>query len=146
MKSTEYLSLLRTVIREEVTKVVRKELSTLVTENAKYTAPAVEQPIHRPVQQKVPTKKPMFKNPILNELLGNVGTVVPEYNDSYEEWPTMNYGDARYGNPASSYGAGVINAAPEGTSLAAIQSTAPEVANALTRDYRELVKAFDKKK
>ena len=116
MKSTEFLSLLRTVIREEVTKVVRKELSTLVTENVKHTAPAVEQPIHRPVQQKVPTKKPMFKNPILNELLGNVGTVVPDYNDSYDDWPTMNYGDARYGNPASSYGAGVINAAPEGTS------------------------------
>jgi len=146
MKSSEFLTLLRTVIREEVTRVVRKELSTLVSENVQYTKPVVEQPVQRPVSRKVPTKKPIFKNPMLNELLGNVGTIVPDYNDSYEDWPTMNYGDAQYTQTAAPRNSGVINAAPEGTSLAAIQSVAPEVANALTRDYRDLVKAFDKKK
>ena len=145
MKSKEFLSELRMIIREEVSYAVRQELKKVLTESApiqkNHPVPPVLGPT--PKQKPIPTKKKLnFKDPVLAELLESVsGGVSSDYNNQveFEEWPTMQYG-------RNQFNSGPINAAPEGTSIKAIEQIAPDVAAALTRDYRDLVKAFDKKK
>lgn len=151
MKSKEFLAALRLIIREEVTKSVRKELQNVLTEQR---SPVQQQmPRTAPVQSrpKPKPKAPLFKDPMLNELLSSVGPIQQEsaYNPvGYEEWPTMQYGDdprmPMFGNMQMQ--SGPINAAPDGTSIEAIEQIAPEVASALTRDYRSLMKAINAKK
>jgi len=153
MDSKTFLAALRTIIREEVTKAVRNEVGRVLTEGASHPTPverAVQ--IRRSVEHAVQTRrpiaqKPKFKNPMLNQLLEGVAPAPSdEAKVGFEEWPTMQYA----GNPtrgiSNSYKKGPINAAPEGVNIAAIERQAPEVAAALTRDYRSLVKAMLKPK
>lgn len=146
MKSKEFLSELRMIIREEVSYAVRQELKKVLTESApiqkNHPVPPVLGPT--PKQKPIPTKKKLnFKDPILAELLESVNSnVAPEYNQhvDYQEWPTMQYGNDM------NFGHNTINAAPTGMNIEAIEEAAPGVAAALTRDYRDLIKAIDKKK
>ena len=105
-------------------------MEQLISEYIKRMHTALELPAMKEVPKLAAAMQLVWKNKKTIYLCGNGGSA----------------GNANHLANDFLYGAGVINAAPEGTSLAAIQSTAPEVANALTRDYRELVKAFDKKK
>ncbi len=150
MKSKEFLSALRVIIREEVSKSVRRELQSILTEQR---TPATQPRVQ---ERKVPVAKPkpkapMFKDPVLNELLTSAAPVQYESHDpgvGYEEWPTMDYASApRFGSMMQAFQQpGPINAAPDGMSIEQIEQVAPEVASALTRDYRSLIKAMDAKK
>lgn len=143
MKSSEFLSALRMIIREEVTYAVRKEMKTLMNEGISQQEPAYQEPI---VKAAPKAKKPLFKDPMLNELLSNVGTVTQDYG-SEEPWPTMQYNSSARTPLSRAFTQPTkINAAPAGTSIEAIEKIAPDVAKALTRDYRSLIKAIDKKK
>lgn len=148
MKSKEFLSELRMIIREEVSYAVRQELKKALNESTlgdqarvPATVPATST-VSRTVSKKpVVTKKPLFKDPILNELLSSTQPLVQESSAGveFDEWPTMQYGNELVRQ-------GPINATPAGMNIKAIEQSAPELAAAFTRDYRDLVKAFDKKK
>ena len=144
MKTKEFLSELRLMIREEVSYAVRQELKKVLTESAPIQKTQVTQPVQKaPIQKPAPVKKKLnFKDPVLNELLSTTQPIIHEHTTGvdFEEWPTMQYGSGM------NFNQGPINAAPAGMNIKAIEETAPEVAAALTRDYRDLVKAFDKKK
>jgi len=142
MKSKEFLSELRMIIREEVSYAVRQELKNVLTESV---LPKVTHEVRKPVQQTTApraVKKPLFKDPVLNELLSSTQPLINEHNAGveFEEWPTMQHGGNVFMRNAP------INAAPSGMNIKAIEQTSPELAAAFTRDYRDLVKAFDKKK
>ena len=147
MDAKQFLSALRLVIREEVTRAVRAEIGKVLTESretrSSQSQPVMQAHAHTPAQS-----RPRYaKNNVLNALLESVTPTHTESEVEFEEWPTMQYG----GNPQiNSFGSRTmhskqINAAPEGVSIEAIQHKAPEVAKALTRDYRELVKKMIKK-
>lgn len=143
MDSKTFLAALRTIIREEVTKAVRNEVGRVLNEGASRPTP-VEQVVQtrRPVAQ-----KPKFKNPMLNQLLEGVSPAPSdEAKVGFEEWPSMQYTGGPTRGISNSFKKGPINAAPEGVNIAAIERQAPEVAAALTRDYRSLVKAMLKPK
>lgn len=139
MKSKEFLSALRTIIREEVTTAVRNELRKTLNESV---------PVQQSTQQSRPIrpvkKQPVTKNAVLNSLLEETVPFSNSNNDmvGYEEWPTMEYGNLM----ARTQMGGPINAAPDGMSIKQIEQVAPEVADALTKDYSQLMKAINKKK
>lgn len=140
MKSKEFISALRLIIREEVTKAVRSEVSRVLSEGT-------QQPVVR--QQSVQTKPVVsktqkFKNEILQSLLETTDPIqrggAPV---GFEEWPTMEYNGASFMGHNTP---GIINAAPDGMNIDQIEQVAPDVAQALTKDYSSLMKAIDKKR
>jgi hypothetical protein len=141
MKAKEFLSALRTIIKEEVTTAVRNELRSVLTESKTTTTPTHVQQT-RPVTKAKPRQ--ITKDSVLNSLLVETTPFRGSESDAvgYEEWPTMDYGNLM----SRTQSHGPINAAPDGMSIKQIEQIAPEVADALTKDYSQLMKAINKKK
>lgn len=141
MKSKEFISALRLIIREEVTKAVRSEVSRVLSEGT-------QQPVvsHQPIQPKLRmnSKTQKFKNEILQSLLETTEPIQKGGAPvGFEEWPTMQYNGASFMGHNTP---GIINAAPDGMNIDQIEQVAPDVAQALTKDYSSLMKAIDKKR
>lgn len=141
----------REVVREEVKLALREEM-VLLRESLRNTnqAPIVEQrTAPQPIvqKQKAPIKKQLTKNSILNDLLNESA---PYGKEAYGEAPfafssndVMDFGSHTMTMPGNAPAALVdIN-----NNVVPVASEAVEaVANAVTRDYSELMKAITKKK
>ena len=136
MKSKEFLSELRMIIREEVSYAVRQELKKVLTESAsiqkKQVQEAVSKQTVKPVQTQV-KRKLQFKDPGLAELLESVNST-PGYEKSnqqvgFEDWPTMDYSSGMNFKTNTT-----PNAAPNGVSIEQVEQVSPELAKAFTRD------------
>ncbi len=91
MKGKEFVNLLRKIIREEVSTVVKEELKAIKPLLAEYKTKNTQQSTRPPVQT-------VNRKPIVN-IDGALGDILREtadsmYNNSqqYEEWPDMNGG------------------------------------------------------
>ena len=162
---------LKKIIREEVTKVVRKELVGFVKllgeSNTPKTKPkkklkkkpVTEQSLkdmlgdfeNNNFQKEETPKQHYTSNPVLNDILnetqGHNGSPKP----GHEEYPTMGGGTYDKSRMAEmmGYGANAFGqqappmTTPEG---APITNVPDPVAKAMTRNYGDLMKAIDKKK
>lgn len=155
MKADKFIQLLRNVIREEVSIAVRTEFNMLLNESS---AP---KPMPAPRQAPQVTKKPIQKktytnNPVLNDILNETSGFAPEgpmamqlneghyshqSHDDFSEWPTM----ARTSSPKMQAAAMIPTTDSDGRPVN-MQNVPDHVVGALTKDYRSLMKAIDKKK
>jgi hypothetical protein len=158
MNTKDFVQILKKVIKEEVKSAVQEAIRELSSDNliesvvnkrkpdSNYTL----KPEYNYKPKKVATKQ-FTKDPLLNSLLNETAasgySIPPEtaHND-FSEWPTMemdNIGNSYaslMGSPK--FVNNKINAIPDGINPNAVPE---EVKGALTRDYRSLMKAINKK-
>jgi len=147
MDTKKFTSVLRKIIREEVTKAVRTELRQMLNEDKPSHKSTIQHgmQLHDMVEQK-PVKKARKKysdNAMLNDILNDT-TSLKENSD----WSTMNFksemAQAFGGNQGSLAVAPVtdLQGKPVNTNNEQVAATV----NAMTKDYSALMKAIDKKK
>ena len=127
MKAKTFENLLRKVVREEIDYALRRELKSLKEDLRDEIKPVItEQPIiSTPVPDNVKTtlkEKIMGKNPIKKQNFVKDSTLNSLLNETA-------MGDTN-----------------TQTAMAPAETMPTEVANVVTRDYRELMQAIDKKK
>tara|TARA_Y100001973_G_scaffold106670_1_gene186343 strand:- start:2341 stop:2724 length:384 start_codon:yes stop_codon:yes gene_type:complete len=122
------MSQLKMVIREVVREEIRLGLKELLGEVKK-------QPTHQVQKPKPPKKQNFSKNPVLNEVLNETQT---------EEWETMGgtkFTSDRMGELMGGAYSDLMNSNPEAP--VTVDGQQPDF---LKKDYRELMKAVDKKR
>ena len=167
MKKSQLVKLIAPIIQEEVEKALNKVLPSMVAEAfvimeeqrapvARTQAP-IQQVQQAPVIQEtaIPAREPIqySSNPLINEIMNETeGGLPQDGSDPYLSEGFDMIGDGGMGVPAqapiqtaiipttdTSGGGSTVTAAQ-------LQTDAPEVFNALTRDYSGMMKALDKKK
>jgi len=150
MNTKEFVQVLRKIIKEEVKSAVKEALRDVSTDNLIESVVAAPKPEYNYKPKKQPTLKQFTKDPLLNSLLNETaasGVSIPteqNYND-FNEWPTMEMNN-KYSSVMGSpkfVDNKKIDATPDGINPNAVPE---EVKSALTRDYRSLMKAINKKK
>jgi hypothetical protein len=155
MNTKEFVQVLRKIIKEEVKSAVKEALRDVSTDNLIESVVSTPKPEYNYKPKAKPAPKQFTKDPLLNSLLNETaasGYTIPSvtnYND-YNEWPTMEMNNLNVGSNYSSIMGSPkfvdnrkIDATPDGISPQAVPE---EVKSALTRDYRSLMKAINKKK
>ena len=151
-KSKALVTLIREIVKQEVKKEVNKifikEGVKAVTQNKNY----VPEVLAKPVPKKTKSKEVSYtKDPTLNKILNETA-----HTQEFEEYPSM--GEYDTSNMAELLGYGGVSAGSDEVKreVAAIQ-TATEagvnpsdpavesVMGALTKDYRKVMKAIDKR-
>lgn len=148
MKAKSFISALRKVIREEVKSAVREEITTLLTGKPQKKQENLKEKVLNDFSPATNTVKKVqyTNNPVLNDVLNETANAPTPM----EEYPTMGGKSFDTNNLAGMFGYGdmqnqptVQNMTPKGMNPGDVPN---EVANALTRDYSQLMKAIDKKK
>jgi len=171
MDSNKFFKQLRQIIREEVEMAVHKEMNILYESLDKVSkrtstnqrivseAPITSAPVFKKANIRKPTTT-FSNNPLINDILNETansgfsnkdfhGILEEDYNptqlghNDFEEWPTMrnmsNIGMSSTPSAATVAPRTDIDGRP-------VTELAPEVEQALTRDYSALMKAINKKK
>lgn len=146
MNTKEFVQVLRKIIKEEVKSAVKEAINDISTTNLVESIQDTTVYDYKPKKKQVSSKQ-FVSDPLLNSLLNETaaqGVSIPpdlDHND-YSEWPElkMNSYANLMGSPKY---AQKIDATPAGIPPSAVPE---EVKTALTRDYRSLMKAIDKKK
>lgn len=169
MDSTKFLKQLRQIIKEEVQTAIHNEMNYLyesldkVSKKTPTNQRVVTELEGKPLFKKANTRKPtatFSSNPLINDILNETansgfsnkdfhGILEENYNpvqmghNDFEEWPTMR----NMSNIGMSSAPSVAAIAPR-TDIDGrpVTDIAPEVEQALTRDYSALMKAINKKK
>ena len=169
MDSNKFLKQLRQIIKEEVQTAIHNEMNYLyesldkVSKKTPTNQRVVTETESKPVFRKANTRKPtatFSSNPLINDILNETansgfsnkdfhGILEENYNpiqmghNDFEEWPTMR----NMSNIGMSSAPSVAAIAPR-TDIDGrpVTDIAPEVEQALTRDYSALMKAINKKK
>lgn len=175
MDSNKFFKQLRQIIKEEVQEAIHNEMNYLyesLDKVSKRSATTQKPTSQRIVNEVTQIAKPIFKkstatksvpfssNPLINDILNETanngfstkdfhGILEEEYNprqlghDDFDEWPTMRNMSSLGMNSTPS----VANMVPR-TDIDGrpVTEVAPEVEQALTRDYSALMKAINKKK
>jgi hypothetical protein len=171
MDSNKFFKQLRQIIKEEVQLAVRNEMNYLYESLDKVSKKS--SPNQQMVTEVTQTTKPVFKkpaakrpattfssNPLINDILNETanngfsskdfhGILEESYNpnqlghNDYDEWPTMR----NMSSMGMQSGPSAATVAPR-TDIDGrpVTELAPEVEQALTRDYSALMKVINKKK
>ena len=146
MNTKEFVQVLRKIIKEEVKAAVKEAINDVSTNSLMESIQDVPRYDYKP-KKKQTINKQFVSDPLLNSLLNETAaqgvSIPPDSNhNDYSEWPTlkMNSYANLMGSPKYTQ---KIDATPDGVPSAAVPE---EVKSALTRDYRSLMKAIDKKK
>ena len=147
------VGLIREIVKQEVQKEVRK---ILISEGAKAISNNVNdvpEVIPTSVPQKTKPKEVSYtKNPTLNKILNETAR-----GDEFEEYPTMGNGTFDTSKMAEVMGYGnVLGSAEDKRKAAAVQTAravgadtsnpaVQDVMSNLTKDYRGVMKALDKR-
>ena len=142
MKKNELIKIIRVVVKEEVQKSLKKEL-TEVFKSLK-TKPLVKE-TKRVVKKRKPMK--LAKDPVLNQILNETRGGVPQ---GEEEYPTMGGKTFDRNSMASLMGYGNVGGEEPNIANTTVGNTGAkptkELAGILNRDYSDVMKAIDKKK
>ena len=147
MDTKKFTTVLRKIIREEVTKAVRSELRQMLTEDKSSHKSVMQHgmQLHDMVEQrpKKAVKKKYSDNPMLNDLLNDT-TTLKENSD----WSTMNFRSEMAQSFATNPSEPIVAPATDlqGKPLNTNNEQVATVVNAMTKDYSALMKAIDKKK
>jgi len=136
-------TLIRGIVREEVEFALKKEL-TEVFKSLK-TKPITE--TKRVVKKRKQLQ--LAKDPVLNKLLNETRGGVPQ-KEGHEEYPSMGGGTYDRTSMASLMGYGNVGGDKAEQTIQQMgvpsESVPEDVKNAINRDYRDVMKAIDKKK
>lgn len=159
---------LKKIIREEVTKVVRKELVgfvRLLGESNKPKTKSKQKPKKKAVTEQslkdmlgdfenknfeeTKPKQKLSNNPVINDILNETKGHNVSSKPGHEEYPTMGNGTYDKSKMAELMGYG--NTPGQQTPMTTpdgkpVTNVPDDVAKAMTRDYGDLMKAIDKKK
>lgn len=147
MNTKDFVQVLRKIIKEEVKSAVKEAIRDINT-NSLLENITIDEPTEYKISKKKFTANKQFtKDPLLNSLLNETainGASIPAEHNDFDEWPTMKMNSyaSLMGNPKF-VESKKIDATPDGINPKAVPE---EVKGALTRDYRSLMKAIDKKK
>lgn len=154
-KTTKLLSLIKEIVRQEVKKEVQQifinEGIKSIAKNISLKEESVMEVL--PKRKPIPKKETQYtKNPMLNNILNETAN-----GSEMEEYPTMGGGtfDSTKMAQAMGYG-GMLGSAEEKRKMAAIQTAqkigadtsnkaVQDVMSDLTKDYRGVMKALDKR-
>lgn len=153
MNTKDFVQVLRKIIKEEVKSAVSEAIRDISTDRLIENTIKPSEPVYdyKPKPKKTVVQKQFTKDPLLNSLLNETAQTsspIPLEHNDYSEWPTME-GPSMNTNFASIMGNPrfvdnrKIDATPDGVPPQAVPE---EVKSALTRDYRSLMKAINKKK
>ena len=167
MKNSDLSKTLRKIIREEVTRAVRKEFVDFVSllgetkkpvkrvtrKKKPITGTSIKKMVDEIVPRK-PVKKQYTNDKVLNEILNNTqggvpqdGQMVAPQPTGQEEYPTMGGKTFDQNSMASLMGYGDVTTpqmtTPDGRPVTEIPE---DVTKAMTRNYGDLMSAIDKKK
>jgi hypothetical protein len=154
MNTKDFVQVLRKIIKEEVTIAVKEAIKDISMDNLIESGGSKTKPDYNYKSSKKLVTKQFVKDPLLNSLLNetaaNKGSIPAEtlVHDDYSDWPTMESSGMNT-NFASIMGSPrfadnkKIDATPDGIHPNAVPE---EIKSALTRDYRSLMKAINKKK
>ena len=145
MKKNELIKIIRVVVKEEVQKSLKKELTEVF--KSLRTKPLVKE-----TKKVVKTKtEQLAKDPVLNKILNETRGGIPQ-GEGHEEYPTMSGKTFDRASMASLMGYGnqgvESNRAEETIQQMGVPSekVPEEVKNAITKDYSAVMKAMEKKK
>ena len=140
MKATVFEKLIRKVIREEIDYALRREIKTLKEDlRDEFKPTIVEQSLqHTPIPKNVQTslkekimgKKPVSKNFVSNNTLNHLLNETAQGDTNLEKGTS----------PVS------LSQPFNTSSPIPVEAMPTEVATAINRDYRELMRAMDKRK
>lgn len=156
MNTKEFVQVLRKIIKEEVKSAVTEAMRDISINNLVETVTSTSdislKESYTPVKQKIKKSEPKAytKDPLLNSLLNETaqsGAHIPIEHNDFSEWPSMDFktdysgvmGRPKFIQPQNTK----IDATPDGINPSAVPE---EIKSVLTRDYRSLMKAMDKKK
>ena len=155
-KSKKLITLIREIVRQEVQKEVKQIFINEGMRSFAQKSTIVEDSVVKVLPKRKPkpkTKVSYTKNPVLNDILNETANA-----GEMDEYPTMGGGTFDSTKMAGAMGYGntmmagndedkrKIGAAQTAASAGVNPSEVPEdVMNALTKDYRGLMKAIDKK-
>ena len=140
MKANAFEKLIRKVVREEIDYALRREIKSLKEDLREELKPqVVEQSTQRtPIPENVQTslkEKIMGKKPISQQFTSNSAL-----NDLLNETAQGDTNLERGASPVS------LSQPFNTTSPMPVETMPAEIANVVNRDYRELMRAMDKKK
>jgi hypothetical protein len=141
MKAESFVKLLRKVIREEVTHVVRNEMKSLLQEKKTNHKKVIN---HGMNLNQMVEKKKYVKDPMLNDILNNTSPLRENTTMNFNSNMAQSFKSMMNGNdtqtivaPPTDIHGKAVNMSNEGVKTAV---------NAMTKDYSALMKAIDKKK
>ena len=142
MKKNELIKIIRVVVKEEVQKSLKKELTEVF--KSLRTKPLVKE-TKRVVKKRKPMK--LAKDPVLNQILNETRGGVPQ---GEEEYPTMGGKTFDRNSMASLMGYGNVGGEEQNISNTTVGHSGAQVqdeqlAGILNRDYSDVMKAMDKK-
>lgn len=149
MNKKSFASVLRKIIREEVTKAVRTEMRALLNENKTDHSKVIDHGLNlhemmdEPAPRRKAPKRQYSKDSMLNDLLNETGPL--RENTS---WNSMNFNSQMaQGFTAPTTQPAVAPAVDlDGRPVNTGNEKVATVVNAMTKDYSALMKAIDKKK
>lgn len=153
MDTKTFARLLRKIVKEEVTKVVRSEMRALLNENTVNHSKTIKHGmrLHDMVDEantfsKKPKSAPKRKfsnNDMLNDLLNETGPL-----SENTSWNSMNFSSqmAQAYAPTQSQPMVAPPVDLDGRPVNTDNEQVASVVNAMTKDYSALMKAIDKKK
>mgnify|MGYP003135246484 FL=1 len=139
MKAKTFENLIRKVVREEIDYALRREIKSLKEDLrdeikpsiVEHTERIVKTPQQASLKEKIMGTKPLKRNFVQNSTLNDL------LNQTAAGDTNLNQGSS----PVSLSESFETNTAPMDTT-----NMPPEVANAVTRDYSDLMKAMNKKR
>jgi hypothetical protein len=141
MKAESFVKLLRKVIREEVTHVVRNEMKSLLQEKKTNHKKVIN---HGMNLNQMVEKKKYVKDPMLNDILNNTSPLRENTTMNFNSNMAQSFKSMMDDNdtqtivaPPTDIHGKAVNMSNEGVKTAV---------NAMTKDYSALMKAIDKKK
>jgi hypothetical protein len=144
MKGSEFVNLMRKVIREEVRAVVKEELKAfkpVIVENktvTRHQVPTTKETTHTPQLPKPSKKAPVVTiDGMLGELLNETAQSMyndPNWSAEQQEWPDMNNGPVTMNNMPGAMG----------TRIQQTQMASPDFSGdptaAFMKDYSQILK------
>tara|TARA_R110000824_G_scaffold7722_7_gene34891 strand:- start:4492 stop:4971 length:480 start_codon:yes stop_codon:yes gene_type:complete len=154
MKAKTFENLLRRIVREEIDYSLRRELKTLKEDLRDEIKPTITEQTERLVE--VPEKPEMselVKNDLRQKIMGsNTPQNIPKTNHAFTQNPALNdlLNETAQGNTntVSAHAPSPINIGNQpfnSPDVMPVESMPPSVAEVVNKDYRELVKVFNKK-
>ena len=161
MNTEKFFNKIRLIIREEIQHALQAELGTAPISNSKPIQQTKQRAVneHKTTKPNVVSNAVFSTNPTLNSILQETAAsgfqkgdfhVINEavdinYND-YSEWPTMQSRNVSTQMPNIGINRSIIPSTDIDGRPINISEIDPSIANALTKDYRQLMKKIDNKK
>ena len=130
----------KTNVRQEIRQIVREEVAMVIKEVITELKQPTQQVSQPKPKKKLVEKKQYSKNSILNEVMNETA------DDS--EWKTMGgetYDSSKMGDVLKSSYGDMMSDKPNGNLAASMGVNPNDAPDFLTKDYRKLMKAVDKK-